>query len=310
MNPPRTAIEPRPGPGFSLIELMVAMALMSFIVIGLLAMFNQTQRAFRTSITQTDVLESGRAAMDIMARELEQASPSESTPWTYNGQVLSTTNFFVERILAFNPLVQDLPGTDPSLPRVNVIQRFFFLTKLNQDWLGTGYEVVPDYFGAGVGALYRVGVTNARWGPITNSAGFLNARMTNYSKVVDGIVHLRARAFDAEGRLISWWMTRTNYPKNVVAYGDAAPPVYDPNQIACYFTNNAMPATVELEFGILEQQVLQRYRALGNAPPGVAPAAAGQLAQRRYLTNHAAQVHLFRQRIPIRNADLSVYQVP
>ena len=36
---------------FTLIEIMVAVALMSLIVLGLLAMFNQTQRAFRASGT-------------------------------------------------------------------------------------------------------------------------------------------------------------------------------------------------------------------------------------------------------------------
>ena len=36
---------------FSLIEIMITSALLSFIVLGLLAMFNQTQRAFRSGMT-------------------------------------------------------------------------------------------------------------------------------------------------------------------------------------------------------------------------------------------------------------------
>jgi hypothetical protein len=31
------------------------------------------------------------------------------------------------------------------------------------------------------------------------------------------------------------------------------------------------------------------------------------LAARTYLSNHVAQVHIFRQRIPVRNVDPSVY---
>ena len=46
---------------FTLIEIMVTVALLSFIILGLMAMFHQTQRAFRNSITQTDVLEGARA---------------------------------------------------------------------------------------------------------------------------------------------------------------------------------------------------------------------------------------------------------
>ena len=36
---------------FTLLEILVAVALLSFIVLGLFAMFNQTQRAFRQSMT-------------------------------------------------------------------------------------------------------------------------------------------------------------------------------------------------------------------------------------------------------------------
>src|SRR5437879_197722 len=88
---------------FSLIEIMVAVALMSFIVLGLLAMFTQTQRAFRASMTQTDVLESGRIATDMIVRELGQMSASDRA---------YTTNFFAEASYwAREPLKQGLPGT-------------------------------------------------------------------------------------------------------------------------------------------------------------------------------------------------------
>ena len=54
---------------------MVVTALLSVIVLGLMAMFTQTQRAFRTGMAQTDVLESGRMAADLLTRELEQITP-------------------------------------------------------------------------------------------------------------------------------------------------------------------------------------------------------------------------------------------
>src|SRR2546427_12839187 len=55
---------------FSLIEIMVTVALLSFIVLGLLAMFTQTQRAFTSGMTQTDVMQSGRAVVETIARDL------------------------------------------------------------------------------------------------------------------------------------------------------------------------------------------------------------------------------------------------
>src|SRR3954466_10274045 len=56
---------------FSLVEVMVAVGLLAFIIVGLLAMFYQTQRAFRSSATQTDVLEAGRATMQFIRQDLQ-----------------------------------------------------------------------------------------------------------------------------------------------------------------------------------------------------------------------------------------------
>jgi len=64
------------------------------------------------------------------------------------------------------------------------------------------------------------------------------------------------------------------------------------------FTSNAVPAYVEVELGILEDRTLQHY--LGIPVIG--------LARQQYLAAHVGQVHLFRQRIPIHDVDLSAYQ--
>ena len=51
---------------------MVAVSLLAVIIVGLLAMFYQTQRAFRSGIAQVDVLEGGRATLDLISRELQE----------------------------------------------------------------------------------------------------------------------------------------------------------------------------------------------------------------------------------------------
>jgi hypothetical protein len=287
---------------------MVTVGLLTFIILGLLLMFNQTQRAFRTGMTQTDVLEAGRATMDLLARELEQMAPSESPDIIVGASArYRATNFFVEPSPAFNwtkPLVQELPGNAQS--RTNLIQRFFFLSKLNQDWLGTGYEVLSDDANGCVGTLYRYAATNYPRGYLLPlSAQFLSTPVTNLSRIADGIVHLRLRAFAKNGYLVTTnYLTGTNasYPLaqtgrytnmvNALTYGASA----DHRQAACYFMSNAVPAYLELEMGILEPQILQKYRSIPLGPPA-----------RQYLSNHVAQVHIFRQRIPVRNVDLSAY---
>jgi hypothetical protein len=299
--------------GFSLIEIMVTVGLLTFIILGLLLMFNQTQRAFRTGMTQTDVLEAGRATMDLVTRDLEQMTPSQYPDYLFNGLRYRATNFYVEPSPGFSwvdPLVQELPG-NPNLPRTNLVQRFFFLSKLNQDWLGTGYEVLPDDANGLVGTLYRFSATNYPRGGFLNLAGqFPFVASTNMSRIADGIVHLRLRAFGKNGYLVTTNLFNrtnaavqvrlngpyTNIP-NAVAFGSAA---YgsraDYLQASCYFMSNAVPGYLELEMGILEPQIMQKYRSIGVP-----------LAARTYLSNHVAQVHIFRQRIPIRNVDPSVY---
>jgi prepilin-type N-terminal cleavage/methylation domain-containing protein len=63
--------------GFSLTELMVAVGLLSVIVFALYAMFNQTQKAFRQSLSQVDVTEGSRSALELIAADIEKASSLE-----------------------------------------------------------------------------------------------------------------------------------------------------------------------------------------------------------------------------------------
>jgi hypothetical protein len=292
---------------FSLIEIMVTVGLLTFIILGLLLMFNQTQRAFRAGMTQTDVLEAGRATMDLLARELEQMSPSQFPDVILNGYRFRTTNFFVEPWPDpkwARPLVQELSGNGES--RTNLLQRFFFLSKVNQDWISTGYEVWPDDANNYVGTLYRFNLTNTPRGwSLTNIYDFENSPQTNLSRIADGIVHLRLRAFAKNGYLI----TTNRFTGTNASYALAANAPYtnmlngivynsgnDVRQSACYFMSNALPGYLELELGILEPRILQKYRSIGVAA-----------AAQQYLSNHAAQVHIFRQRIPVRNVDLSAY---
>ncbi|HWQ90935.1 MAG TPA: prepilin-type N-terminal cleavage/methylation domain-containing protein [Clostridia bacterium] len=308
---------------FSLVEILVTVALLSFIILGLLAMFHQTQRAFRSGIAQTDVLESGRAVTHMIVRELEQMTPCHLPHLTNNGTVYYATNFFAEPSYGFlNPLIQDLPGSDAT--RTNRVQRFFFLRKENQDWDGVGYVVLPEYVEAGAGALYRFRSSPAlSREPRMLSSEFEAAVQTAVDRlernpplpltnlplyrVADGVAHMRVRAIAANGFPITHYNNAPGFwfhqpgredllfaqMRNVAVFGGYS----DPVQVACYCVSNVVPASVELELGLLEPQILRRFRALGN-----------QAAQREYLSNRVAYVHLFRQQIPIRNVDIKAYQ--
>jgi hypothetical protein len=322
---------------------MVTIALLSFIVLGLLAMFNQTQRAFRSSMTQVDVLEAGRAVTDMVARDLEQAVPGQLGYFVTNNTLIVTTNFFAELSPYFPPLVpvagiqpplllQGLPGTVGSGGagtqecRTNVFQDVFFLAKQGLDYMGIGYQVRPEYQNGIVGTLYRFSTNRTK-----NYAGLLssefrqasvinwnnpngNTTPPNMSRIADGVVHFRVIAYDTNGypfnynTLYTNAMFRTNGYVQSFAPGSGytamrnsritAPAAAMPDHYNYYFFSNAVPAYLELEVGFLEPHILDRLRGLNGNP----------VAQYQYLSNHVANVHLFRRRIPIRNVDFLAYQ--
>ena len=317
---------------FSLIEIMVTIALLSFIILGLLAMFNQTQRAFRSSMTQVDVLEAGRAVTELVARDMEQVVPGHLGYFVTNGTLVVSTNFFAE--LSPNltqPVLQGLPGTvgaggaGTQQCRTNVFQDVFFLAKQNLDYIGIGYQVRPDSQNGIVGTLYRFSTnrtkglagllsTEFRKASFINWAPNANTTPANMSRIADGVVHFRVVAYDTNGFPLDIntsytnAMFRTNGYIETAGIGSgyakmtnsviAAPNAQLRDHYNYYFFSNAVPAYVELEVGFLEPHILDRMKGLnGNAA-----------AQYQYLSNHVANVHLFRRRIPIRNVDFLAYQ--
>jgi hypothetical protein len=284
--------------------MMVVVGLLAVIILGLMAMFSQTQRAFRLGMTQTDVLEGGRVATDMIVRELEQVTPSYLPEGHLNSVGhLNSTNFFVTNSPAYVPLLQwALPGS--TVPRENLFDDVFFITHENQTWTGIGYFVRNNgAYLAGrepVGTLYRVQVsaTDRQFRQNLNSFCLINAYFngsSSVSRILDGVVHFRIRAYDTNGN----WITPTNMnvSLNVRMNYCSWAGIRTPDEVNYFFSSNAVPACVELELGILEQSALDRYKSI--------PAPAARL---QFLINQTSRVHLFRQRVAIRNVDPLAYR--
>ena len=286
----------RPTAAFTLIEVMVVVALLSLIVIALMGVFNSTQAAFRASITQTDVLESGRAAMDLIAGDLRSMSPSGG-----NANLnVSPVNFFATNNLNYSPLLQPLVASVSGQRRTNVLENFFILSRENQTWTGTGY-VVDTTSANDINPLYRfsmstnVAVANGPWMLYTNflySQQFANS--PSWSRLMDGVVTLRVRAYDPSGL----WMTNGYFrlPTPVVRNVRFLQPAF--GEVGFYMFSNTLPASVEIELATLEDRTLQRAATFPN----------NSIAQSNYLAQQAGKVHVFRQRVVVPNVDPSAYQ--
>ena len=276
--------------GFTLVEVLVVMTLLSLIVLVLMAVFNSTQTAFRAGVTQAGVLESGRAAMDLMAEDLRAMSPSLDTN---NGAV----NFYAGFPPGYTPLVQPLLASIPAQSRTNAQERIFILSRQNQTWTGVGYVVANSSQGD-LDSLYRFTATTN-----VQSAGdpaaalfnlFLNSATTNMSHLMDGVVELTVRDYDLNGV----WLTNgyANLTNLTVKNTWFSSPAW--GQVGFAMFSNTLPASVQIEMGVIEDRALQRAESLSASPS----------AQASYLQQQAGAVHVFRQRVSIPNVDPSAYQ--
>ena len=152
---------------FTLIEVLVVVTLLSFIVIALMAVFNATQKAFRASVTQSDVLEGGRAVMDLMTEDLKGMTASDGIATSRqrsdaNGEFLRRQLRYYRRCIIRWLVLSWHPS------RTNMLENFFILSSGNNNgvptWYGTGYAVItntPD--GSTLYPLYRFSTESIRW---------------------------------------------------------------------------------------------------------------------------------------------------
>ena len=299
------------GAAFSLVEIMVVVALLSLIILALMTVFNSTQTAFRASVTQTDVQEGGRMAMDMITADLRAMTPSYGTNYgTIN--FYANTNFYYAATAnePFNePLIQSLaPGT---AFRTNVLEDVFILTKANTTWTGVGYVVdfgSTEY----VNPLYRYSKSmNERAGdPLTLFTNFIDivnynlaaeysnptasgnfTNWTSMGRLLTGVVHFAVRAYGTNGQWLS--ILCTNGPSGIYY----PPLVLNTGGLVTY--SNTVPAMVELQLGVLEDRALRHAEGL----PDVSPA----YSRSNYLAAQAGKVHLFRQQVTIPNFDPAAY---
>ena len=294
---------------FTLVEILTAMGLLLIMTLGLVLLFHQTQRAFRSGLRQVDVMETARATLDFIGRDVQQMALTANVGTNADIRVQSA----VEPV-TFAPLV-----LDPNLNTnnvTNIIQNLYFTTGLNNQIQGVGYRVLNLNLSTAllnktnniiVGTLYRFYANtnevsdNSLYDLFANSppANLINnAVATNrlFRRMIDGVVHFEARPYDSHGRLFTNDFT---FGSPVIATNDP----YGLGQTNYTFTTlvttggtatSAIPSYLEIELGVMEPHVVEQVKPI---------VASGDLnAVRHFITNHLGAIHIFRQQIPIRTA--------
>lgn len=305
--------------GMTLMEMIVAVALLVLIVTSLLGAFNQTSRAFKTGFNQTDVLEAGRATTEMVTRVLTELSPSgigNTNPSAFS--LLSPLQSASGGVL--------LTNLSTASPRQRLfMQKLMVLHKTPDEWVRSAFLVghvdtnlvslwnsPQDVL---VGSLYRY-QTSIRAAVVNRD--FLGTNQANalrepsdykiseidprrYSRIVEGVVHFSVRTSNIGSEYVDSGRI-TNLLVEAAAGVYRRLPSYEPlgswfrSQDATtaaetdLYTGSMLPSYVEFEIGLLEHEALGQVRA--------------QLDNRAYvvdfLQRNAHRIHFFRQRVPIR----------
>lgn len=107
---------PNPGGGFSLIELMVALAIGSIIATSMMFLFIRTQEANREQFKSTQQLENGRYALDVLFNDIRHAG--------FFGEFASLTTVPASLIDPCDTALIPATGTDITATSTNSIFAF------------------------------------------------------------------------------------------------------------------------------------------------------------------------------------------
>jgi type II secretory pathway component PulJ len=275
--------------GLTVLEMLVSTTLLVFIMVGLTAMFVQTQKAFQAGTKQAGVTDVGGTVADMIASDLAQLSDARNTN-------------IVNLYFGWDP-VNYTVQSNSGFVRTNQAQEIFMLVRTNGQWEGIGYGVSNNYTGgAGGGTLYRFSMqTNA---PLLDNSLFNNFmsnvvsqtfNSNNCHRIADGVIHLKIYAYDQLGNENTNELVFGDYNTNI---GYFTYPLSGGASNYVYASSNDLPASIQLEVGVLEPDTYAQARALS----GIVDGSGAPTSEITFLSKAVANVHLFRQEIPIAGA--------
>jgi hypothetical protein len=270
---------------FTVLEIMVAVALLAVIIVGLLAMFYQVQRAFRAGTAQVDVMENGRSAISMITREMHEVAATGLLDVTNLVIVPSWQGIQTSQLLSSGEV------------RDNFLDELCFLQRRNDEWTGIAYRFTNAWTGVGTLVRYSWSWTkdsNPQWADDTNRimSGVVCAQPPNppiniaHSHVLDGVVHFQMEAYDAEG-----------VPYRPPVYPDVNDSYLRRDSVRAFMSTN-LPAYLDIELRVLEPATLARFRARAETDLTRAT---------NYLAAQIGRTHVFRQRIPVRSAATTAF---
>ena len=292
------------GSGFTLVEMMLVVAMTLVIVLTIVKAFDVTQKAFIKSLAQTDLLENGRGTISLISSDLTQIN---SVEWN-DGSGIVRPSMVVTNV-STGALNLDYPTSPGGLATQKFyFQDFFFMKEFRREWDAVAYRVA---FTNGVGSLYRLQTrTNTR---TPDPTFFRQELLSNIlrdnistldhnnlsaavpppvvSLMADGVVHFEINVYNQDGILLENLAQPSNPP---LPYATALQTLGNGVQDFNYTVNAPnIPSFVELVMGILGPKLREQYAGILSA----------ELAT-EFLQRESGNIQLFRTMFPLRNGNL------
>lgn len=246
----------------TILELLVAVSLLSFIILALYQMFDRTQSMMRRAVREVDKFEAGRAAADLLKRDVAQMQAAHSPLGSAAFNFYTSTNWSAGAITMTN-------GSNVVLQ--NVLQDVFFISfdpmATPTNWMAVSYRVasaenpmIPAT--NGLGSLYRWTTNANRFSSNLQNALNPGTPIQLFQRIADNVLHFRITG---------------------VTNGGAVP-------AGGYLTSNDVPSHVEIELGYVDSRTADRAKAFIPNTVDV----------QSYLSTNLDSVHMFRLQVPIR----------
>lgn len=247
--------------GFTLVELLVSMTVLSLLVLLVASLLSGVNKAWVTGEERVENYQGGRAILELMSRELKSAviSPSlqfiqnppmgtiEQNPW--NQRKNSSALFWQSALNSSSS--GNIAEVGYYLDKDFRLRRFYVAPN------NTNYNV----FAAPPSALAAPWVTN--FDPVTQP--------TLFSFVSDGILGLWIRCIDQNGEPIPWYQTSIFY-NSAASFQPAIPgqkSSFKYTNVATTAQAHLLPDSVEITIVTIDAKALQR---VGTATiPGLPP---------------------------------------
>ena len=247
---------------FTLVELLIAITILTLVVVLLASLLSGVSRAWISSEQQVETFQDGRAILEMISRELSQACISPTLQFVQNPTLSGATQRANSSSLFWQA---GLTSTDKG----NLCEIGYFLT---EDTAQHTFQLKRFFVPPTDTANYQIFANPPNDSAALWATNFVATPSLN-TVVSDGVVSFWIRCLDTNGDPIPWVAAAPPLQFNSAAHFQPAVPAPAPSPNFKYTNSSStvqahlLPAAVELTIVTIDSKTMQRSRAsIPNLP--------------------------------------------